>query len=765
MSRWLSNVGNFLDQLDNKAAVAVTAAVTGRNPNDDDHYYDDDEDDHVVVDTLLYKPTNTIIGPNTSAESTMYEASEYSHNYDDDVVMDHEENAMYNLDTIHEQEHSELYDNSISVTETSLDHYHQSHEFDILSSNVIGEKEGQSGDDEIHDHTERSSNVEGRMSDESNPVQLQEDTDKIPSTSNLTSTSGNIHGNNVTATSTTPGTPFQTPQQSAPREENNHEATDTVPERSDERIRELQQELQYYQQRFVQLQHEKHQEVAVLTKEARTLRRHLATLNEQLSAADKEVGAQRKELEDAATRLESDRVKYKQDIQSAVSKHATEIQKLTRSHQDTIASMQLQSQNQSETLKKELQGIQQQRKQEGGDWHKELEDAVRREKDALGECAKLQEEKVSLFAHIAILQSQQETLGSQLESLTAVADNAASREREAELRLDDAMSMHARQISQRQTREAELERTVSELSAALVLERSKHNLLVISETSTNQAPGDATSQDNNSALEMETMKAQLDVERQQNASLRHELNEVIRERQEDLAVSQKRQIQHDRKISDVSQQLAELRATVREAKQDTSNHRKPEDSILDAQRIHDLTEELVRMRERISISNSEVSALRNRLQSALNRAVVAEAAAEATFSPTESNWQADPERGINVRRRGGNSRNTNGKASSTDTPTIRAALHLESVHGNGNGSSSQSIGKGLDILDNFLAQSGEILRFNPFARLLFGTFCCIVDGCFAIVYGRTNEIVRVSDVSTAFAYMDLCPALFSCSWF
>ena len=57
-----------------------------------------------------------------------------------------------------------------------------------------------------------------------------------------------------------------------------------------------------------------------------------------------------------------------------------------------------------------------------------------------------------MISQISTLQSQQAALGSRVESLTEAAENAMAREREAEDRLDAALSQHARQISQRQVR-------------------------------------------------------------------------------------------------------------------------------------------------------------------------------------------------------------------------------------------------------------------------------------------------------------------------
>ena len=49
-----------------------------------------------------------------------------------------------------------------------------------------------------------------------------------------------------------------------------------------------------------------------------------------------------------------------------------------------------------------------------------------------------------------MLQSNSEGLGNRLEAMSQAADNAMLREREAEDKLDAALSVHARQLSQRQ---------------------------------------------------------------------------------------------------------------------------------------------------------------------------------------------------------------------------------------------------------------------------------------------------------------------------
>ena len=106
------------------------------------------------------------------------------------------------------------------------------------------------------------------------------------------------------------------------------------------------------------------------------------------------------------------------------------------------------------------------------------------------------------------MQGQQAALGSRLESLTQAADNAMDREREAEDRLDAALTQHARQISHRQARESELERTIQELNAALVAKSSQ-----TSRSSSNSLDKKASDASNdNSSAKLENVQHELDTD-------------------------------------------------------------------------------------------------------------------------------------------------------------------------------------------------------------------------------------------------------------
>lgn len=88
------------------------------------------------------------------------------------------------------------------------------------------------------------------------------------------------------------------------------------------------------------------------------------------------------------------------------------------------------------------------------------------------------EEKSTYLSQITTLQGQQEMLGSRLESLTQNADSAMEREREADERLDAALSVHAKQISQRQVRKPHRQACQMFLSPQSHLYKPTHRIVV-----------------------------------------------------------------------------------------------------------------------------------------------------------------------------------------------------------------------------------------------------------------------------------------------
>lgn len=444
-------------------------------------------------------------------------------------------------------------------------------------------------------------------------------------------------------------------------------------------------------------------------KEARTLRRHVVTLNKQLETAETEMHAQRSELERAAERMEKDRLRQKQEREKEKTRHAQEIKSSKEQQEQALKAMRQRTDQQ-------LRDIEDQRSQEGGDWNKDMTDAVRREHEMASKCALLEDEKATFLSQIATLQAQQEALGNRLESLTHTSDNAMERERDAEDRLDAALSLHARQISQRQSREAELEKTVSELGAALVAAGNKAS----NGAPDAQSAGDETGQNPTTDVrlqsleqEAENLHGQLAHERDRNENLKRELLEVSKEYTEEASVIHSRQQIHDRHVGELTQTISKLKAELRESKTGSrrgSGDRLGADDSEDVRQIKSLSEEVLRQREKVGSSSSEISALKSRLSVALDRAAKAEDAAEAARGSTHLDIERGPASGNGMRRRGGGRKTTESNGTS-----MRSALNLDVVQGEG----SERVGKSLDALDKFLVDSGKFLRYNPLARLIF----------------------------------------------
>jgi hypothetical protein len=116
-------------------------------------------------------------------------------------------------------------------------------------------------------------------------------------------------------------------------------------------------------------------------KEARTLRRHVVSLNSQLESAEAEMTAQRNELERAAERMEKDRIRNKEEREKEKARHAEEVKQMKQQHENSLAEHKKRFEQQLEDARQHLRQVEERRMQEGGDWNKELANALEREKE------------------------------------------------------------------------------------------------------------------------------------------------------------------------------------------------------------------------------------------------------------------------------------------------------------------------------------------------------------------------------------------------
>jgi len=214
------------------------------------------------------------------------------------------------------------------------------------------------------------------------------------------------------------------------------------------------------------------------------------------------------------------------------------------------------------------------RAKEGGDMTMELADSASRERGTLKQLLCLEDEKATLISQVSSLKTQIGALQSRAESVQQTAESSSEREREADDRLDAALSLHARQMSQRQSREAELERTIADLGATLVVVRQKEMQQIKNSERLSDNNSDdtgilelkeklATVED-----EVEMLLAQLMLERQRSETLQNELEDISQERTQESSVSLARQKQYDRRVADLTLKVSQLQSSLHHLEQE-----------------------------------------------------------------------------------------------------------------------------------------------------------------------------------------------------
>ena len=464
--------------------------------------------------------------------------------------------------------------------------------------------------------------------------------------------------------------------------------------------------------------------------EVRQLRKHVMQLNVQLETAEGEMAAQRQELQRAAERMEKDRARNNEEREDLLDDHEEELEHMKEHYEKLLVEQRNHYEAKLKDLQDRLAVEEEKRLKEGGDWTQELEESVEREREALKRLSEMKEENAALKSRTTKLEAQQNALQKKLESSAQNLQAACQREREADDKLDAALSLHSRQLSQRQAREAELERIIADLGAALTVARQKEQNRSSQYTSV-RTEGDVgyRKQYELAVDELETVKVQLSLETQRCEALRQELNDITQERTEETFAAQARQQQHDREIADLTANVARLEANLREKKKtpsapgETTGEFSSTDDVRHLKEVEELkgkiaslSEQLIKLQEKNDRSKSEIFALKNRLQASNARAESAEQALASTPPATTSQMyqaEAGGTYGSTMRRRikgGRSSRNP------TSVRSIRSALNM---HPGRVSEGTEQIAVTIDAIDSFVVETGSFMRHEPLARLAF----------------------------------------------
>jgi hypothetical protein len=477
-------------------------------------------------------------------------------------------------------------------------------------------------------------------------------------------------------------------------------------------------------------------------KECKKLRRNLVKLNADLESAERELEAQRTELDRAATRMEKDRQKNKEEKERLEQNHKEDLKALADEHKASILTLTKSHNDQIEEMEERIQQAEEARIKEGGDIATELTDVIEKEREAMRKVHNLEEERSVCLSQISSLNTQVSALESRVASLQLIADSSLEQEREADDRLDAALSLHARQISQRQSREAELERTIADLSATLVLakQRETHlmqNAKVGIANDIQQAVMDLKEALSNSQMQKETLESNLVLEQQKVSVLESQLHEIETEHSLEKSSWESKQKEYDDKIFNLTSHVSKLEDLQRnqglshtpDASADTNQK-----VVALHRQVSSLSEELLAERGKLETSKAEVLTLQNRLNAALKRAEVVEATMQNAQAAT-SNF--DLEYGMNINPYANSTRRRHVSRSRQKSTSIRSVLKLNE----GRGDAREVAGRFVETIDHLSLELGSMFKHDPIARAIFLLYLILIHTwSFFLIIFHTHSI-------------------------
>lgn len=483
--------------------------------------------------------------------------------------------------------------------------------------------------------------------------------------------------------------------------------------------------------------------------EVKKLHKQINTLDTKLETANTEINAQSEELRRAGERMEKDRKEAEEEREDILDEHDDEIEQLKETHDSEMNKLREQYEKKVADLTETLEREEKMRMQEGGDWTKELQDAVGREQEALKRLNEVEGEKTELQSTVLNLEKRQTTLQGELDSALQSVKSSIEREREAESKLDAAKTLHARQLGQRQAREAELEKTVFDLGTALTAAQQSKETQVASPTPFGREENYKEKYEG-VAEELDNIKVQFNMETQRREALQQELHDISKERSDEASLVQSRQRQQDEKVADLEATISRLQTSFREqriggstAQASAEGRASQLSQELEQTKVEvgKLSDQLVRHQGLAESSKAEILALKGRLRMATSRADEAERSLASAQNPQSTGRLYDVESGgagltsTKMRRRikGG----ARGRFGSSAVRSVRSVLRM----GPGRQSPAmEQVATTMDALDRWMVETGSFMRHEPFARLGFLLYLITLHlWSFALVVFHTTE--------------------------
>lgn len=187
---------------------------------------------------------------------------------------------------------------------------------------------------------------------------------------------------------------------------------------------------------------------------------------------------------------------------------------------------------------------------------------------------------------------------------------------------------------------------------------------------------------------------------------------MSRESTQEASASHVMQLQFDRKVADLELTISKLQREKAQKDmkgQDSAGTKPIPDDHERSTQVKVLSEQLMNMREKVSNQSSETSALKNRLQIAIDRAQKAEdTLAMTSFHGANGDYDSAEKGSL---KPGLGRRRTGSKV--PNSGSIRTAMRLNT----GQGERTEQIGKVVDVVDSFAATTGTM--YTVFEFVLF----------------------------------------------
>jgi DNA repair exonuclease SbcCD ATPase subunit len=508
---------------------------------------------------------------------------------------------------------------------------------------------------------------------------------------------------------------------------------------------------------------------AVASAEIAQLQSANALLKERLERAEAEVRAQHDELMAAAESMAEERESWKEEKEEYAADREEELDALRRQHRDQIAQLRASHQVQIRTLQDELNDQRAEYRRQGGDLSSEVSKAVEEKTRAVEQAKEMKAKHDALQQRFEELAQRHESLRDQCAALEQSAELARQAERRSDERLDASLEQYKHQLSLRQARETELERTVAELGAALsnAAATAAQQATVPVEhphsadsLSSHEYPSESLHEIKAkhavAVEELESTRSELRVALLRCEALQRDVQDMSTERDAEAAMSQERQRKHDERMAELAAQVQRLQRGAMAPASGVSNGQPvmTGDTPSDAHRLQQAVQELRESKRQVSefsdqlirlqgiaeSSKAEVLALKGRLHAANARADSAEVAlASASTSSYDVEGGGDASASKTRRRIKGGLRALGGglaRPNHLAPRSIRAALGIRAVHG----SALEQVALTVDALDNWMMDTGSILKAEPLARVALAVYLTILHcWCFALVFFHAVE--------------------------